>query len=66
MNAFLWSGRVNSISISVVFFPSKDALYGFFYGTALTKYICDTSSVIVFNFKSSLTSFHYRGVGITI
>lgn len=39
MNAFLWSGRVNSISISVVFFPSKDALYGFFYGTALTKYM---------------------------
>lgn len=36
----LWTRRVNTISIQCCFsHPSKDALYGFFYGSALTKYL---------------------------
>lgn len=51
----LWAEPADSISFSVVYpiHPSKDALYGFFYGSAaLTKYLLNVfSSIVKFEFK---------------
>lgn len=61
-----WAEPAISISFSVVYpiHPSKDALYGFFYGSALTKYLLNIFCSIKFEFKLDFIFFCFDRIGV--